>query len=105
MINHRQENPMLTRKEYVEQLKTKLDEWNADIGRWEEKARAAKNDLRIDYEMKLDDLRKKRDEATAKLKELQASSEEAWKELKAGADTAWTAMREAYDKAKTHFQK
>jgi uncharacterized coiled-coil DUF342 family protein len=96
---------MLTRNEYVEQLKTKLDEWNRDIAHWEEKARSKKNDLTIDYEMKMDELRKKRDEATAKLKELQASSGEAWKELKAGADSAWAAMREAFDKARTHFQK
>ena len=96
---------MQTRKEYVEQLKIKLDEWNAEIAKWEEKARSKKNDLTIDYEMKMDDLRKKRDEATVKLKEVQASSEEAWKELKAGADSAWAAMREAFDKAKNHFQK
>jgi chromosome segregation ATPase len=96
---------MTTRKEYVEQLKNKLDEWNAELGKWEEKARGAKKDLTIDYEMKLEDLRKKREEAAAKLKEVQASSEEAWRDLKAGADSAWAAMREAFDKAKTHFQK
>jgi uncharacterized coiled-coil DUF342 family protein len=96
---------MTTRNEYVEQLKNKLDEWNHELARWEEKARAKKNDLTIDYEMKMDELRKQRDEATAKLKEVQASSEEAWKELKAGADAAWASMREAFDKARTHFQK
>jgi uncharacterized coiled-coil DUF342 family protein len=96
---------MTTRKEYVEQLKSKLDEWNVEIAKWEEKARGAKNDLTIDYEMKLEDLRKKREEAKVKLREIQASSEEAWKDLKAGADSAWAAMREAFDKAKTHFQK
>ena len=96
---------MTTRNEYVEQLKNKLDEWNHEIAKWEEKARARKNDLTINYEMTMDDLRKKRDDATAKLKEVQASSENAWEELKAGADSAWSALREAFDKAKTHFQK
>jgi len=96
---------MQTRTEYVEQLKNKLDEWNHDIAKWEEKARSTKNDLTIEYEMRMDDLRKKRDEAAAKLKELQASSESAWQELKTGADSAWAAMREAFDKARTHFQK
>lgn len=96
---------MLTRNEYVEQLKTNLDKWNADLAKWEEKARSKKNDLTIDYEMKLEDLRQKRADATAKLKEVQASSGEAWKELKAGTDAAWAVMREAFDKARTHFQK
>lgn len=96
---------MTTRKEYVEQLKNKLDEWNVELAKWEEKARDKKNDLTIDYEMKLEDLRKKREDATAKFKEVQASSEEAWKDLMAGADSAWATMREAFDKARAHFQK
>ncbi|HYP68671.1 MAG TPA: hypothetical protein VEP67_10545 [Thiobacillaceae bacterium] len=95
---------MTTRKEYVEQLKNSLDKWNADFAKWEEKARMAKKDLTIDYEMKLEELRKHREQATARLKELQASGGEAWKELKAGTDTAWAAMREAFEKAKSHFQ-
>ncbi|MDD5367345.1 MAG: hypothetical protein PHR30_18580 [Gallionellaceae bacterium] len=96
---------MTTRDEYVEQLKTNLDHWNGDLAKWEAKARTARDDARIEFEMKLDALRKQRDEAAEKLKEVRASSEEAWKELKAGADVAWAAMREAFDKAGTHFQK
>lgn len=95
----------MTRNEFVEQFKNKLDEWNHDITHWEEKARTKKNDLTIDYEMKMDELRKKRDDAAAKLKEVQASSEDAWVDVKAGAEAAWASMREAFDKAKTHFQK
>lgn len=96
---------MTTRNEYVEQLKNNLDKWNADLAKWEEKARGAKNDIKIEYEMRLDALRKQRDEAAAKFRVLQASSDEAWQELKAGADTAWAAMRAAFDKARAHFQK
>ena len=96
---------MTTRNEYVEQLKKNLDQWNADISKWEEKARVAQTDMRIEYEMQLEALRKRRDEATAKLKEVQASSEAAWQDLKAGTDAAWTALREAFDKAASHFQK
>ena len=96
---------MSTRNEYVEQLKKNLDEWNSEIGKWEAKAKVARTDLRIDYEMQLEALRRHREEATAKLKELQASGEEAWKELRGGADAAWAAMREAIDKATSHFQK
>jgi hypothetical protein len=40
-----------------------------------------------------------------KLKELQASGEDAWKDLTAGANAAWASMREAFEKATTHFQK
>jgi len=96
---------MKTRNEYVEDLKSRLDEWNTDLAKWEAKARTAKNDMRIEYEMHLDDLRKKREEASAKLGEIQSSAGDAWKELSAGADEAWGLMREAFDKARSHFQK
>lgn len=96
---------MTTRNEYVEQLKRNLDQWNSDLAKWEAKARGARTDMRIDYEMRLEALRKQREEATTKLKELQASGEGAWKELTAGTDAAWAAMREAFDKAASHFQK
>jgi len=96
---------MNTRTEYVESLKTRLDKWNADIAKWEAKAKVTQTDMRIEYEMQLETLRKRRDEAMAKMKELQASSGDAWKDMTAGADAAWAAMREAFDKASSHFQK
>lgn len=96
---------MLTRNEYVEQMKKNLDDWNTHLAKWEDKAKVMRTDMRIDYEMQLEALRKHREEATAKLKELQSTSGEAWKDLTAGADAAWAAMREAFDKATSHFQK
>jgi ribosome-associated translation inhibitor RaiA len=96
---------MTTRKEYVEQLKQKLDLWNDEITKLEGKARTAKTDLRIDYEMHLEALRKHREDATAKLKELQASGEGAWQELRAGIDAAWSTMQEAIERAASHFRK
>lgn len=95
---------MTTRNEYIEQLKNNLDKWNADLAKFEAKARVAKTDLRIDYEMQLEALRKHREVAAEKLKALQASSEGAWKEVAAGADAAWSAMRDAVDKASAHFK-
>lgn len=96
---------MTTRNEYVESLKTRLDELNADLSKWEAKARTAKTDMRIEYEMQLESLRKHREAAAEKLGELQASAGDAWKDLAAGADEAWAHMRDAFDKARTHFQK
>ena len=96
---------MTTRAEYLESLKQNLDKWNTDLTKWEAKAKAAKTDMRIEYEMQLEALRKHREEAMVKLQEVQASSGEAWKDMRAGADAAWASMREAFDKATSHFQK
>lgn len=96
---------MTTRDDYVEKLKQNLDKWNADLTRLEAKAKVAKTDMQIEYEMQLEALRKHGDEAKAKLKELQSSGEGAWKQIAEGADAAWASMREAFEKASAHFNK
>lgn len=96
---------MTTRDEYIEHLKTSLDHWNAELAKWETKAHVTKTDMRIEYEMQLEALKKHREEASSKLKELQASSGDAWKHLSAGADAAWVVMREAFEKAAAQFHK
>jgi hypothetical protein len=96
---------MKTRSEYIEQLKQNLDQWNTDLAAWEAKARLARTDVRIEYEMQLEALRKHRDDAATKLSELQASGEEAWQSLAEGADAAWAVMRGAFEKAAAHFHK
>lgn len=96
---------MTTRKEYIEGLKVQLDKWNEEIAKWEAKARVTKTDMRIEYEMQLEALRKQREQATEKLQVLQASAGEAWKDMVLGADEAWKKMREAFEKASSHFQK
>jgi predicted nucleic acid-binding Zn-ribbon protein len=96
---------MTNRNEYVENLKVHLDQWNSEIAKWEAKAKIARTDLRIDYEMQLEALRKQRDEAKEKLDTLQKSAGDAWQDLTRGADEAWTKMREAVEKASAHFQK
>lgn len=96
---------MSTRNDYVESLKQNLDKWNADLAKWEAKAKVAKTDMQIEYEMQLEALRKHRDEAMEKMKEIQSSSGEAWKDMVTGADAAWASMREAFDRATSHFQK
>lgn len=96
---------MTTRNEYVDSMKKHIDQWNSEIAVWEAKARVARTDLQIDYEMRLEGLRKQRDEAMVKLDVLQKSAGDAWQELAQGADEAWAKMREAMQKASSHFQK
>lgn len=96
---------MINRNEYVESLKTHLDQWNSDIAKWEAKAKLAKTDMRIDYEMQLESMRKQRDAAMEKLDAIQKTAGDAWQDLAQGADEAWAKMREAFEKASSHFQK
>ena len=51
---------MTTRHEYIEKLKNKLDEWDADIDELETKAKEATSELKIEVEDQLAALRVRR---------------------------------------------
>ena len=94
---------MTTRHEYIEKLKNKLDEWDADIDALEAEMSRAKADLKFEMRDQLSAIRLKRDNARLKLRELSGAGEEAWVDLKAGAEDAWNSLREALEKARSHF--
>ncbi|HVL35322.1 MAG TPA: coiled coil domain-containing protein [Burkholderiales bacterium] len=85
-------------------MKAKLDEWNAEIDLLSAKADAAHADSRIAYQKQMETLRRRREEAGAKLKELQTASEDAWESLRKGMESAWDAMSEAMKDAASRFK-
>jgi uncharacterized coiled-coil DUF342 family protein len=95
---------MTKRDEYVEKMKTQLDEWNTKLASLETRASQVKDEAKVKYEEEMALIVSKRDEAKGKLSELQGAGEEAWEELKAGMDQAWSSLRDAFEKAKGKFQ-
>lgn len=96
---------MRTRNEYVSALKKQLDAWNADMARWEEKAKVAQADIKERYEQELQVLKAQRELARYNLRLLEGASTLAWTELRKGADEAWERMREAAEVAGGYFEK
>ena len=94
---------MTTRHEYIQRLKDKLDEWDADIDEFEAKAQQAKADIKYELEDQITSLKVKRDLAKLKLAEVVDAGEEAWQDIKEGADEAWSSLKAAVDKARSHF--
>lgn len=94
---------MTTRHEYIEKLKEKLDEWDAEIDEFEAKAQKTRADLTFELEDQINSLKVKRDLARLKLSELMDSGEEAWHDIKEGADEAWSSLKQAIEKARAHF--
>jgi hypothetical protein len=95
---------MSNRDEYVEKMKAQLDQWNADIAKWETKAQAAQVEARAEYDKRLEAVRQQREQAMYQMKLLQGAAGEAWVEMMRGTDEAWARMREAFDKASAHFR-
>jgi len=96
---------MITMEEYVEKLKAQLDEWNAEVAKWESKTKGAQADARAQYEEQLSAFRRQRDAALAQMRKIQDASGEAWMDLVRGADESWSKMQQAFEKARSHFQK
>jgi len=96
---------MSKRDEYVGKLKGQLDQWNAEVAKWEAKAQNAQAGARAEYDKHLNELRRRRDQALEQMKRLQAATGDAWVDLVRGADEAWAKMREALEKSRSHFNK
>ena len=96
---------MSNRDEYIAKLKAQLDQWNAEIAKWEAKAKEAQADMRIEADKQLDAYKRQRDEAVEQMRKMQAASGDAWRELIHGAEDAWAKMREAFERASSHFNK
>lgn len=96
---------MINRDEYIEKLKSQIDQWNAEAGRWEDKAKKAQSGMKAEAERQLENFRRKSGEAMAELDRLQAASADAFTELMRGADRALQSMHEAFDQARRNFDK
>ena len=96
---------MMNRDEYVQKLKTQLDQWNAEAEKWEAKAKEAQSHMKAEYEKQLATINSRRDEALYQMKRVQNASHDAWQDMMRGADEAWKNMQQAFDKARSHFEK
>ena len=73
---HDLEDAMMTRDEYVQKLKSQLDEWNAELARWEAKSAEVQAEARAEYEKQLEGFRKQRDQGMEQMRQLQAAAEQ-----------------------------
>ena len=80
------------RDQYVEALKTKLDEWNREIDALSTKADEVKADLGEKYREEVAELRRKWAAADEKLDELRRSGGDAWEDMKDGAEEVWDTL-------------
>ena len=96
---------MINRDEYVQKLKTQLDQWNAEAKVWEAKAKEAQSHMKAEYEKQLANLNTQRDQALYQMKLLQNASQDAWMDMMKGADQAWKNMQDAFNKARSHFDR
>ena len=91
----------MNRDEYVRKLKEQVDQWNAQMAKWEAMSEEVKNK----YLQQLDEVQVRREEAMQELKRIQGASTEAWSQMMGGTEAAFKQMREAFERASKAFQK
>ncbi len=85
---------------YVQKLKAKIDEWNADLDKLAAKADQAEGETKIKYQQQIEDLKNKREELEDRVTSLKDSSESAWEDLKEGVEKSWETWKDSFSKAK-----
>jgi hypothetical protein len=91
----------MNRDEYIQKLKSQLDQWNAQLAKWE----AMSDEIKNKYLQQLDEAQLRRDEALAEMRRVQGASAQAWSEMMRGADSAFKQMRDAFERARQAFEK
>jgi regulator of replication initiation timing len=96
---------MITRDEFIKNLKTQLDEMNTGIDEIEQKAKSVRENTKERLQVRIKYLRRKRDSAYAKIQDVKNTSEEAWQDLKQGTENTFLSLKDALTKTMAHFKK
>jgi predicted nucleic acid-binding Zn-ribbon protein len=94
---------MSKRDEYVEKMKTQLDEMNAELDKLAAKSENAKKDLQARYKQEMADLRAQSKQASAKLDEFKTAGEDSWDDLVAEMDKIGDAFKHSYNYFKSQL--
>jgi len=97
---------MSTKDQYVEKRQAEIDKWNTEIENLEAKITefGADAKAKLEHEEHMVALRQKRDEAKAKLAEIQAAGDDTWEGLKDGLEHTWTSIKNGFEKVTSKFK-
>ena len=95
---------MISRDEYMKNLRTQLDQWERQSVAWETAARSASAEARIELEKQVGIMKSRADDMVYRMELLKGASADAWEEVARGADEARKTMQDAFEKARFHFK-
>lgn len=95
---------MTDREKAVETIKARIEEWNAEIDRAQERLREASRDMEKRYAEQIAEMAERRDQAQAKLEEIRETSNERWREFETNTRAAWDDISRGFQEALKRFQ-
>jgi len=96
---------MLTREDYIKNLKTRLDELHTGIIKIECKAKTVRKNVKAKLLARIKYLKEERDSALSKLQVLYNTSKDTWHDLKQGTENDIDSLKEALFKTIAQFKK
>ena len=93
----------MNRDQYVEALKSKLDEWNEQIGKTESQMKAASTEAQSRYEVQISEMKEHASTAQEKLQALVNSHSEDWEKHQANFEKAWGDISAGFGRAWSQF--
>jgi hypothetical protein len=98
----------LKKDEFLEKMRSQLDElnyrWNIERNKLEAQAQHVSAGAQKKLDEEIENFRKLRTDLKAKMADLETASENAWDDVKEGSETAWNALSDAFKKATNHFK-
>jgi hypothetical protein len=92
------------KKSYMQQLADRIVEWDKKINELKLQGNTVASTMKADYAKTYEELKKKRQETEAQLKQIQNASAEGWEELRKGTEQAFLDMSKAMEKAISKFK-
>lgn len=90
---------MTSRDKYIETLKSKLDQWNAQISKAEAEMKAATHDARARYAEQIAQMKMQRANAEAKIEEAMRKSQDDWEKMRKEFEGAWRDIADGFSRA------
>lgn len=95
---------MNRKQAHQQELRARLDQWQATIDGLEARADEIRGDAKIQLHRTVDQLRAHQTLAQHRLDNLQQAGDDAWDDLKSGIDVTWKKLGNAIDSAVSRFQ-
>ena len=94
----------MNRDQFVEKLKSQLDEINEDVDALEARVEAAGDAVSKKYREQLDEAKAQRATAEQKLAGIRAAGDDAWEDLKGDAEHTWKAFKQSVNYFKSQLK-
>jgi DNA repair exonuclease SbcCD ATPase subunit len=91
------------KEKYQKRIQEMLDDYDQKLDALSSRAEAAKEQAGEELQRRIAELRKKREEAARRLREVESATGKAWQDMKSGLDAAMEDLKKSFDQALARF--